>query len=163
TSVLHGLEVEKLDLADTDPPLVLQDCAFRQVTLAVRLSGLSDDYRTPELNRRVVIRNNRFTRCAQAIKVRGAASQVQVAGNRISQCIMSAIQLDNFQEPAEDILIANNTLLENSRGICFWDDKDKDYRGRKIEVRDNLFLGTVQEDMLFTDSGGNSEKPRGPG
>jgi hypothetical protein len=163
TSVLQGLEVEKLDLADTDPPLVLQDCAFRQVTLAVRLSGLGDDYRMPELNRRVVIRNNRFTRCAQAIRVRGAAGQVQVVGNRISHCNISAIQLENLQEPAEEILIANNTLLENTRGIRFWDDKDKDYRGRKIEVRNNLFLGTLQEDMLFTDSGGNPKKPRGSG
>ena len=163
TPTLYGVELEQQALEEQDPPVVVRDCIFRRVGVGIRLSGVQNDYRTPEPNHRVMLRDNRFARCFQAIVVRGDARKVQVVGNRIWQSASTAIQLDNILPGTRDILIANNTMLENNVGLRLWDDKEKKDRGRNIEVRNNLIMGSQLVDMVFTDSGGNPDEVRGAG
>jgi serine/threonine protein kinase len=163
TAALFGIDLEKLDLADKESPVVVQDCVFRRITVGVRISGLKDDYRTADPCGRIAIRNNQFARCVHAVGLRGACRQLHIVGNRIWNTGSTAIQLDNLVERAEDILIANNTLLECFEALRLWDDQKKTYRGKHISIRNNLVLGAQQEDMVFTDSGGDMTHVQGPG
>lgn len=74
--------------------------------------------------------------------------------------LLFGLQLENLLGEAEDILIANNTVLSTEPSLRLWDDSVK---GKNIQVRNNLFLGAALADMVFLNSGGQQFKVRGPG
>jgi serine/threonine protein kinase len=163
TAVLYGVEVEQVALADADRPLIVQDCLFRHIGVGIRLSGVKNDFRTPEPNRRVMIRNNRFARCHQPVGLRGSFRDVFVVGNLIWNASGTGIQVQNVLAGTSNALIANNTLLECAQAIVLRDDKGKKTWGEDIRVRNNLILGSQQEDIIFTDSVADSDQDRGDG
>jgi hypothetical protein len=163
TAALFGVEVEQLSLAENEPPLIIRDCLFQHMGVGIRLSGLKNDFRTPEPNRRVVIRNNRFARCNQPVGIRGSFRDVLVVGNLIWNASETGIQVQNVLPDSSNLLIANNTLLECTKGIVLRDDKDKKIWGSDIRVRNNLIVGSQQEDVVFMDTSPGTGEDRGDG
>jgi serine/threonine-protein kinase len=156
-----GISLEGLDVADDQPPVVVQNCVLRRFPGAIRLSAIANNYRSPLPGRCVQIRNNTIENAEYGIIVAGAAQQVQVVGNRIWRAGMAALQLETLLDGAEDILIANNTFLESKWAFRLWDEA---VRGKNIEISNNLIVGRRDgADMIFTDSGGDRETERGPG
>jgi len=163
TTVLYGVEVEQLGLADGDAPLIVQDCVFRNLGVGIRLSGVKNDGRAPDPIRRVMIRNNRFARCHQPVGLRGSVRDVFIVGNLMWNASGTGIQVENVLAGTDHLLIANNTLLECLQSIRLLDDKEKKAWGDDVRIRNNLILGSPQEDVVFLDRDETSEQSRGDG
>jgi hypothetical protein len=160
-ALVHGVETTgPLSNLGVAPLLVLRDSVIRRAYRGVVLRGAYPGYTDPYPVGHVQVRGNLFQGCAWGVLLNGAARQVHVVGNRISNCNRIAIQLENLLPGTEHLLVANNTLFENAVGLRLW---DSTVRGKDIRVQNNLLLACVGIDLLFLDSGGNPEQERGPG
>ena len=156
-----GVAAENVDISNEQAPLVIQNCTIRRFSAGVRVSGIGNDYQSPQAARRIVVRNNTFDDCPGGIVLVGQVQQAQVVGNRIARATMTALQLEALVEGAGDVLIANNTVFDSKCAFRLWDET---VRGKNIQVANNLVVGRAEEpDMVFVDSGGNQQIQRGPG
>lgn len=156
-----GVAVEGLDNSEDQTPIVIQNCTVRRYAAGVRVSGIGNDYKTPQAARRIVVRNNTIEDCSQGITLVGLVQQAQVVGNRIARAMLTGLQLEALLDGAGDILIANNTVFDSKCAFRLWDEA---VLGKNIQVVNNLVVGRVDEpDMQFVDSGGNQLIQRGPG
>jgi nitrous oxidase accessory protein NosD len=156
-----GVSVEALAADRTDAPVMVRRCSFRGAQKGVQVSGRSN-VGNPTPCGRVLVQNNDLQNCEFGVYVVGAVHDLHVVGNRIEGCPSSGVFLTDVYEGTRDILIANNTFVENRRGLRFFDDLRKTDRGERIAVRNNLFLA-CQSDLVFFDSGGTRDKTQGDG
>ena len=155
-----GIDIAEEDLGANDPPIVIRDCIWRKLYIAVGILG-ADYYTTPVPCNRIAIRDNRFTDCGWGIMVKGRVEHLQIVGNRAVGSSVAALQLENLLTGTNDILIANNTVFDSVVAFRLWDGKA---RGQAVRLSNNLFLGRPNQlDMLFVDSGGRPDRARGPG
>jgi hypothetical protein len=159
-TTVDGIHLASLNLSPGDAPVVVKNCTIRPGSLiGINVSGTLH-YRVAQPCRRVVLQGNKIEKCWGGINLLGSLQDIQVVGNQVWDSTLVGIQLDNLMEGTQGILIANNTLLNCPQGIRLWDEKVK---GKRIQVCNNLILGSKSVDMLFLDSGGNPVNERGPG
>jgi hypothetical protein len=159
----YGVNVEDLQLADGEAPVVIDRCSFRcgEGAAAIRIYGAAgNDYHKPLPCSRVRVCGNHIEGGTGGIGLMGCVKQVQVVGNRLAGVGGPGIQLDNLLPGTQDLLIANNTFLECLYPVRWW---DQAVRGRNLELRNNLVLGSQGMDLGFVDSGGDPVTPRGAG
>lgn len=148
---------------DEDPPVIVQDCNFQiRGDQGIRISGLADDFKSPRLCRRVLVRGNLVQGARYGVVIHGQAQQVQVVGNRITGADSSGIGLIDLLPGTQEILIANNTLWENHRGFTLFDDPTKQLPREGIAVKNNLVVKSQNRDFAFFD-GIDPDNPNGAG
>jgi hypothetical protein len=158
-----AVSLEGLDPSSRDQPVVVENCIIRGVAeVGLRVSGTLT-YQTPRTCGRVILRNNTVLDCQRGIVLLGCLKEIHVVGNRIAFSAIAGLQLENLMEGTEDILLANNTMAQNTIGFRLWEDVKKEDLGRNIRLVNNLTLGSAAPDMVFFDSGGEPFKLRGPG
>jgi serine/threonine protein kinase len=156
-----GITVEFVGAERDSPPVLVHGCVLRGFIKGIQVSGLSDAGKALSCGR-VVVQNNEIKGCKFAVYVKGAVHDLRIVGNRIEGSITSGLVLRDAVRETRDILIANNTLFENFRGFTFFDDLGKADRGKRIALRNNLFLASTP-DLVFLDSGGKGDEIQGDG
>jgi hypothetical protein len=81
-------------------------------------------------------------------------------GNRFAGMSLVGVQVENLLRGAGNFLIANNTFSECHFAFRLW---DTGVRGKDMRFRNNLILGAKGPDLVFVDSGGSRENPKGAG
>jgi hypothetical protein len=155
-----AVSIDALKFPETEEPVMVRGCTIRGASKGIRISGMLNDYKTPDSCGRIALLENVIDDVLQPIIVYGSAHDIVIAGNRIGGCVFAGIQLENLLAGARDILIANNTVISCRHPFRLWDDGVK---GDGIELRNNLFLGSTGPDLVFIDSGGDPMKMNGPG
>jgi serine/threonine protein kinase len=164
-----GIYLERLNHAANDPPAIVQKCVLRRGKLGIAIHGMpanllavdGSKYPAPSTCSRIVVRENILVGFQTAILATGLASHLHIVGNRVWGGVRYAgIQFECLAANSENLLMANNTLLESAPAFRLWDAAPK---GRGIVIRNNLVLGAALPDMLFIDSGGSPSQHRGPG
>ncbi len=140
-----GISIEMLDVRDGEDPVMVKDCVFEDIHVGLRLGGRNDDYSACRI-RGVLITGNRFRNNLQAMRLAGLMIDIKVVGNRIERSVASGIQLELLFEEVENILIANNTLLDCSSPMRVWEDLPI---GNRIEWINNITLGPVDSDWYY--------------
>jgi serine/threonine protein kinase/nitrous oxidase accessory protein NosD len=140
--------------------LDLHHCRIRRVCVGCMIHGLDADYRTPAPVDGVRCRENVISDVRKGIWLYGRLRRVQATGNRIVGASQTALQLEKLLPGTEQILIANNTVIDSQEALRVWDDA---IRVRGVQVRNNLFLIGTRPDVVFYDSGGDPSRERGPG
>jgi len=110
----------------------------------------------------ILVRGNRLDDCAKGIFLSGAVRDVQVIGNVLTGGgRLAAIELQNLLPGTQDVLVANNTVVDAVLGMRVWDET---IHGERVALRANLFLGSQDRtDWIVVDSGGSQLNARGPG
>jgi serine/threonine-protein kinase len=157
-----GVEIREVSPDLEKPPVLIRESTFRGLALAVGILGDGDGaaYATPAACGRIRIQGNTVTNCVCGVVARGEVLHVHVTGNRFLGSHTFAVQVENLLGRADDLLIANNTFLENQVAIRCWDSAPK---AKGVEIRNNLILGSRGLDLLFLDSGGQPNEHQGPG
>jgi serine/threonine protein kinase len=161
----YGIQLVDVPLTDKDAPIIIQNCTIRVGSTGVYIEAAArDDRDRAQPCGHVVIRNNTIVECDNGVCLTGAVYKVHLVGNRILHSRFVAIDLFDQLEGATDLLVANNTLLQNQSALRVWDDhrKGKDFlKCKNIRVQNNLVLEPVVVDMMFFDHPrGNSSQPR---
>jgi nitrous oxidase accessory protein NosD len=161
-SYLNGVEVGDAAPGPEEAGGVVLDlhhCRFQRIDVAVVLHGLALDYRTPLPVEGVRIRENLFQDVRKGILGAGQLRRIQVTGNRVVGASQAALQLERLLPDSEQILLANNTVIDSEEALRVWDGPPRD---RGVQVRNNLFLIGPRPDVVYYDSD-NPERERGPG
>jgi serine/threonine protein kinase len=154
-----GIEVFNAGLAAEDPPVVIQNCTIHKVNVGIIVDGITPDYRTSGPCNRVIVRDNLIVDCFGGLRATGLLTQVQLTGNRLVRMQLYGIQLEQLHADAADILVANNTMFACGKPLRLWDSAVK---GR-VQIRNNLLLDCSGTYFMFVDSGGEPDRPKGPG
>jgi serine/threonine protein kinase/nitrous oxidase accessory protein NosD len=138
---------------DDEPPVLVENCTLqlRGGAAGLRISGIQNDFKSPRLCRRIVLRGNRIQGASFGAIIHGQAQQVQIVGNRISGAESSAVALVNLLPGTRHLLIANNTLWDNQRGFTLLHDTKKNLPREDIQVKNNLVVKTQNRDFAFVD------------
>ena len=156
-----GVEFHMADLPEGEPPMVVRQCVFRSPDVGIGVVGLSpQDYRQPSPCGGICLRDNTIIGPGKGIVLWGASRRVHVVGNQVRGARLAATQLENLLPGAGDILIANNTFLENVAAFRLFDTAVK---GERIQFSSNLILGAVRPDMVFIHNSGSADGPFNPG
>jgi hypothetical protein len=152
---LHtGIACADTALAEGEAPIVIRNCRVRGASGGIVLAGLLQPCR------RVIIRDNRIEDCLQGITLTFAVQHAQVVGNRIVRADMSGIQFHHLAATSRDILLANNTVFGAKYALHVW---DKAVKGKNVLLRNNLFLGSGESDMVFATGDLLAAMPTGVG
>ncbi len=143
-----------------EPPVIVRNCRFTGMYVGVRLRGVATDYVNAQPCSGVMVVDNRFHSCIQAIDAEGDIRGFLIAGNQIVGARLFGIQLEQLIGQASQVVLANNTFFRSQWPFRVWDDGP---RGRNIWVMNNLSLACGDHDWLFFNSGGDRNTPRGPG
>jgi serine/threonine-protein kinase len=160
THVYEGIGLERLLHEEGSLPVIVRRCAIERASAAFRLSGVANDYTTPQRSGGVLIYDNSIEESLFGIKALGEVHDLLVAGNRVAGSTLGGLQLECILDGSRRIALVNNTLLSCRSAIRLWDDAVK---GEEIEVRANLILGSSAPDCVFIDSGGDPQTIKGPG
>lgn len=159
----RGVSIEHVDATPNDAPIIVQNCTLHRTISGIRVSGLGDEYQSSIPIRRVIIRDNRLIEPSVGIIVMGTAKDVMIVGNRVVGATVGAIQMERILRGTENILIANNTLVECTAALRFRDAPAITDRAVNVQIRNNLVLDSRRPDMIYVDSGGDKDKDIGPG
>ncbi len=163
TAFGFGINLELLDLADGDSPVVVRNCRFRGLSVAVRISGTGASYHTSHAANRIHVLDNVIENTSYfGIIAYADVRHVQIVGNRIYGRGGAGIVLSDLRDEATDVLIANNTVAVHDIGLLFRDDAGR-VRGSKVRVTSNLFLQSRRADVLAVDSGSDWAGEKGEG
>jgi hypothetical protein len=152
-AMARGITLEQIRTTESERPVTIRNCRIQGLSVAIRVSGIGDDFHTPVPCTGIMIRDNLINdTAAVGIGTLGDVRHVHIVGNRILCSGISAIRIQNLFETTEDIQVANNTISEGSVGIQFWDDAKRGVLGSRICIQNNLILRTGRADMLSVDS-----------
>ena len=144
------------------PPAVVQNCTIRRGKIGLAVAGYKARVQPAFAPAgRVVLRHNRILGTKECgIAVSYEVSAIHIVGNQICGPMRYAgLQFENLKNAA-DLLVANNTFFQCGPAFRLW---DADVTGERIELANNLTLAAPPGDWLFADSGGTTDKLRGPG
>ncbi len=100
------------------------------------------------------VEGNSLVDCEDAIRLVGSLSEIQLVGNQILWATRAGILLDNLLPGTQNLLIANNTVLESNTALRLWDTGPK---GKNICFCNNLFLGHDDRDLVFLNNRGKTD------
>ena len=143
---VNGLEVTNTTSPSGQRPIVVRNCVFERLAIAVGLAGVSGDYRVSFPVANVLLRDNLIMHCGWGFYLKGDVRRVHVVGNRIWQARRVALQLERLAADADNLLLANNTVFESEECFRLWDAAVK---SKGVQIRNNLFLETKPPDMVF--------------
>jgi hypothetical protein len=162
-SAYTGVEIRNVALQPEELPVVVRNStvrARRGVGVAVVGDVPAQPPRALESGH-VIVSDNRFLDTPQATVLSGTLRRVVVAGNVYVGSTLSAVDLLQQLTGAQDLLIANNTMVECRVAFRVW---DSGVKGKNIQFRNNLLLGPYpQLDLAFLDNGGVPLAEKGPG
>src|SRR5262249_17103320 len=127
----NGIGLQYLRGERTDAPVLVRGCVFGGLLMGIRMSGISDTGQQVPCGR-IRVQNNHIKNCPSGIVVLGAVQELHVVGNRIEGSRDIGVALAYALKETRDILIANNTFVENVRGFQLFDDLRKKERGERI-------------------------------
>ena len=155
-----GISLEGITIPPSEPPVTVRRCTIRNLSMAIRLSGINNDYRTFFPSNNVLIHDCHIGHCAAGINLAGDIRWVIVAANVIHDCSGYGIQLEQLSDESNEILVANNSMYR-----CVWPFRiwSQTFGNGDVEVVGNVSLESGQADWLFIDSGGDRMTPVGPG
>jgi hypothetical protein len=152
----NGVEVYGLAAAAPEQaPAVIRDCTFHGFAIGTIFAPAPGHsfFRT-------AVRDCLFTDCFFGVQVSGGgARDIQVVGNRFRGMKVTAVQFLMIAEDTENILLANNTIVECAAAFRIWDSA---IHGKHVQFRNNLILRSEGMDMLVVDAI-NYQETRGPG
>jgi hypothetical protein len=89
---------------------------------------------------------------AIGILLKGRWSQIQIAGNRISECGFAGLQVEALSQESRQILLVNNTVFDCEVGFRAWDNrKPKEFAASRVELANNLLFGASKGDMVASE------------
>jgi hypothetical protein len=141
-------------IAPKDAPVIVQNCVLQNGRHACCLEGRDrENIQLPADTGHVVIRNNDMVGCSSAVVLTGAVHRVHIVGNRIRNSKWTAIDFEDFRPGVDDILVANNTMLQNNMALRIWEGDSKGqacFKCRNIRFQNNLVFKSRSElDMFF--------------
>jgi nitrous oxidase accessory protein NosD len=141
--------------APDQAPAVIRDCVFRGCAVSTFfLSRPGNGFF------RTAVRDCLFADCEFGVQISGGSAQdIQVVGNRFHRVRVAALQFTLLSDDAENLVVANNTVLESATAFRLW---DRAIRGKQVRFSNNLLLGGEGMDMLVIDAI-NGQDSRGPG
>jgi hypothetical protein len=168
-----GLRLERLDLAAASstatngievfgaasstpagPRCVIRECVFHGFHKGVAVEATPGNARVC-----TAVRDCSFTDCLFGVQIMGGAQEVQVVANRFQDMGVAAVQFLMLSEPADDLLVANNTIIGGTPAFRLWGGA---IHGKNVRIRNNLVLANEGLDMLAVDAV-NLKESRGPG
>jgi serine/threonine protein kinase len=159
SSVPNGscVSVAKKTSAGADAPMVMQHCTVRGATLGFVVQGrVLDKWDIPAICDRIILRNNTFDRCVDAIKLFGAFQHIHIVGNTFVESRSASIQVTDVLPGTAGVVIVNNTFFRNAVTLAIWDDdankisKNVAVQCQNMRFQNNLVLNPVlQEDLVF--------------
>jgi hypothetical protein len=140
-----GLSIEQLDLSKEDAPITVRNCVFAGLHRGLRVSGVSNDGK-PNPSRRVMLRDNDVSDSPVGIGVGGLVSDVYIVGNRVWNCTIATMQIEDLFQGSSNLLIANNSLQNDRSCILI---QELSAATERIAIRNNLLLARPGLDMQF--------------
>jgi hypothetical protein len=152
----NGLEIYGVAGSAPDrAPAIVRNCVFRGFALGTTFVGSPGN-----CTFRTSIRDCLFMDCEFGVQFSGGSVQdIQVVGNRFRAVSVVAMQFLLIAENSENLLVANNTFFENGTNFRIW---DRAIHGKRVQVRNNLVLGSEGMDMHIVDAV-DAQESRGPG
>jgi hypothetical protein len=147
-----GIGIFNLQLSNDDKPVVIENCTFDGGGVGLGIVGWGQEVHIPAPSSNVVIRNNNFLACQFGMMLNGAPRRILIAGNRMQDCVQSAVDLRDFLVGSGDVLVANNTMHHNGRALRIFDDSMRGNPGmtdKKVRFQNNLVLHPLQSVDLF--------------
>ena len=156
-----GIGIRGCSTLNTDqPPAVVRHCTFREARYGVLLSGSSEDGRVTLPSSRIVIRDNLIINPRiSGVQLKGMLSDIYIVGNRVWRAGSSGLSLYQILPETRGVVIANNTIFESLVSCALIDDTAQ---GKEIQVRNNLFLASKTQDMVFVAGRGQESDPLRP-
>jgi hypothetical protein len=149
----YGLSIEPMPVEQGAESILVRNCRIEEISIGLRIFGLDNQFE-PDLTGGVIVADNQFVNTLQALRVEGLVRNVAIVGNIFDHAQMCGIQLQDSVDETENILIANNTLVNCGRSMSVWQTTP---RGRSIRFINNLSLGFSDSDWFFMASDGNAE------
>jgi len=140
-----GVSIEQLSLSKEDAPITVQNCVFANLQRAINVSGVTNAGGAA-LDRGIVLRENNISKCSQGIWMGGLLSDVHVVGNRIWNCSVSSIQIEDLFRGSSGLLIANNSIQSRVSGIQI---QDMTQAVDPVAIVNNLILAEAGTDLDF--------------
>jgi serine/threonine protein kinase len=140
-----GVSVEQLNLMKGDAPVTVRNCAFGGLYRGVRVSGASNAGAAAP-SRRVVLRDNDVSDCTLGIWLAGLVSDVHVVGNRMWNCSLASIQIEDLYRGSSGLLIANNSIQSQASAIQI---QELSQAVEPVAIVNNLILAEAGPDLEF--------------
>src|SRR5262249_24226804 len=132
---VSAINLENLAISPEEAPVVVRNCRFRGGMRALRMTGKPGGKEVGTSS--VIVRDNTITDCKVGVVLVGLLDRVQVAGNVMQGAGSAGISVTGILPGTQNVLISNNTLFECDIGVVLYDTA---VRGKKIDLRSNLFL-----------------------
>jgi nitrous oxidase accessory protein NosD len=149
-----AVSLEEVRLEPGMSVLTVRNCRFQGGFTGLQVASRT----TPSAG--IVIRENKFRGTIRGLVVRGKVSRTQIVANCFIGAPGGGIQLSELDDMTGDLLIANNSFMENMAAVVLGDSAVK---GHDIQLRNNLILGAVQPDITFVKCTGQASDPGKPG
>jgi hypothetical protein len=142
--------LQKILIAPSEDPLVVKRCGFKGGKDAIWVSGPANLHNESTRTSGILIRDNRISGVWRGVVVQGGVGHCQITGNRIWNCKMVGLQLEDLATVSDHLLFANHTVVDSGSAFRVWDDPPfRDVRRGQVEVRNNLFFNATEADMGF--------------
>ena len=148
------VEIFDLHLSTEHPPLRIQNCTMRSpksASIFVQARGSDFPFNESRSCTNIMICNNDFFNSHDTVVLAGSPERVLVVGNRMVDCF-AGIDLREFLPGAENVVVANNTMIRNTRPLRVWDEKNAGLACKNIRFQNNLVLSPMRNaDFFFFD------------
>ncbi len=129
--------------ADAEP-IVVRKCHIQVNAEGIALSGNPE---TP-VSRVLVLENH--VRGSRGIFIERTVHDVVVAANVVSNADQAGIHIENPLAGMRHVLVANNTVVNNSVGVRIWRDGTEDmFEDAQVEFRGNILMTSRFGDLLY--------------
>jgi hypothetical protein len=139
--------VQNVKIGVDSSPFVIRSCVLRKGGQGIAVAG-SPAPAGPSQG--VCVRGNHISGLQEGLQISGYVRDVQVVGNVIHECGITAIDVEDFAADSRNVLLANNTAFASSQVFRIADNEPYEpfHRGQ-AEVTGNLFFQASSADMLY--------------
>jgi hypothetical protein len=161
---VNGVNLAPVDMAPHEDPVVVKNCTINVGFDAILVLGSAEAGAQNRPVSGILIRDNRLSGKARGVLVIGAVARVQVTGNRVWGCELSALQVQNLSAGSGPLLIVNNTAYNSNAGFRLWNNPPQEPPvPAQVEVRNNLLSQFAAGDALYVQEHSATRRESGDG
>jgi serine/threonine protein kinase len=143
----HGILLTDLVIGDADPPALVRRCKVRGTYDGITVQ--TDARGGKGTSSGVVVYENEVCRAQRGIFIDGDVARVFVAANRVWDCNLAGVQLEDVGPLTREVLIANNSVFRCGSCLRIWNNsKEPRLAARQVRICNNLFFGGLEADVL---------------
>jgi serine/threonine protein kinase len=165
----RAIVLKDLRIQSSEAPVVVKRCTMevrgQALCDGIVVEGPSGDGDSIIATGTISIHDNRIAGAFRGIMIQGKVADVQVTGNLLWKCKLTALQLEDLAEGAARILMANNSAFDCSTSLRVWDYAPfKKHPKGQVELRNNLLFNASEIDLIWVlDPHDGSEQKPGDG